>query len=495
MPDEAAAHELPAPPATSGVHEIVVVGGGAAGLELVTRLGDRLGRRGAARVTLVERARTHLWKPLLHSVAAGSMDPGEHELNYLAQAHWHHFHYRLGEMTGLDRARKEVGLGPTHDEDGREITPPRRFRYDTLVIAIGSITNDFGTPGAAQFAVPLETPEQARRFNRRLVNACLRAHTQGGPVRAGQLHVAIIGAGATGTELAAELHRTARAVVAYGLDRIDPEHDIRIVLIEAAPRILPALPERIATATLELLQKLGVEVRTGARVSAVRADGVELADGGFVPAELVVWAAGVKAPDVLHDLDGLEVNRINQLVVTPTLADDARPRHLRNRRLRGLPAAGRRQPSRRAPRPRTSRRRTCCARSRAGCAARRCSPSVSRFRLAGLARPLQHRRQPHGVPGRPQLLHRGAVRPADVPLALQDARAGALRHGQDLPRHAVARAFAPDRADGEAALTADALTRRQAAPAAPPRPARGCRGARAARPGLPAPPARSGTAG
>ncbi|MBN9510012.1 MAG: FAD-dependent oxidoreductase, partial [Alphaproteobacteria bacterium] len=226
MPDEAAAHELPAPPATTGVHEIVVVGGGAAGLELVTRLGDTLGRRGAARVTLVERARTHLWKPLLHAVAAGSMDPGEHELNYLAQAHWHHFQYRLGEMTGLDRARKEVCLGATHDEDGREITPPRRFRYDTLVIAIGSITNDFGTPGAAQFAVPLETPEQARRFNRRLVNACLRAHTQGGPVRPGQLHVAIIGAGATGTELAAELHRTARAVVAYWLDRIDPEHDI-----------------------------------------------------------------------------------------------------------------------------------------------------------------------------------------------------------------------------------------------------------------------------
>jgi NADH dehydrogenase len=319
MPDEAVLQEVPAPPAVAGTHDIVVVGGGAAGLELVTRLGDTLGRHGQARVTLVERARTHLWKPLLHAVAAGSMDPAEHELNYLAQAHWHHFQYRLGEMTGLDRARKEVRLGPVFDEEGRTITPPRRFRYDTLVIAIGSITNDFGTPGAAEFAVPLETPEQAQRFNRRLVNACLRAHTQSGPVRPGQLHVAIIGAGATGTELAAELYRTARAVVAYGLDRIDPEHDIRIVLIEAAPRILPALPERIASATLELLQKLGVDVRTAARVSAVRADGVELADGGFVPAELVVWAAGVKAPEVLHDLDGLEVNRINQLVVTPTL--------------------------------------------------------------------------------------------------------------------------------------------------------------------------------
>jgi NADH dehydrogenase len=247
------------------------------------------------------------------------MDPGEHELNYLAQAHWHHFRYRFGEMIGLDRARKEVCLAATHDEEGRQITPPRAFRYDTLVIAVGSVTNDFGTPGAAAHAVPLDTPEQAVRFNRRLVNACIRAHAQDEPVRPGQLHVAIIGAGATGTELAAELHRTAREVVAFGLDRVDPDKDIRIILIEAADRILPALPERISEATLRLLHELGVEVRVGARVSEVQADGVRLATGEFIPSELVVWSAGVKGPEFLRNLDGLEANRINQLVVTPTL--------------------------------------------------------------------------------------------------------------------------------------------------------------------------------
>jgi len=299
--------------------EIVVVGGGAAGLELVTLLGDRLGRRGRAKVSLVECARAHLWKPLLHEVAAGSLDPDAHEVSYLAQAHWHGFHYRFGEMIGLDRAAKRVHLAATFDDEGHEITPQRSVHYDTLVIAIGSITNDFGTPGVAQYAVPLETPAQAARFNRRLVNACLRAQTQDGPIRPGQLHVVIIGAGATGTELAAELHRTLRAVVAYGLDRIDPENDIRIVLIEGAERILPALPERISEATERLLRKIGVEVRIGARVTEVTSDGVRLADGSFISSELVVWAAGVKAPDVLRNLGGLEVNRINQLVVEPTL--------------------------------------------------------------------------------------------------------------------------------------------------------------------------------
>src|SRR6266403_5839976 len=302
-----------------GLHKIVVVGGGAAGLELVTRLGDRLGRRRRASVALVELARTHLWKPLLHEAAAGSMDPGEYELNYLAQAHWHGFRYRLGEMIGLDRAAKQVHLAATFDDEGRQITPARTVGYDTLVTAIGSVTNDFGTPGVAEHAVPLETPVQAARFNRRLVNACIRAETQEGPVRPGQLHVAIVGAGATGAELAAELHRTMREVVAFGLDRIDPERDIHVLLIEAADRILPGLPERISVATHRLLAKMGVEVRTSARVTEVTAEGLRLADGSFITSELVVWAAGVKAPEVLKRLDGLEVNRINQLVVEPTL--------------------------------------------------------------------------------------------------------------------------------------------------------------------------------
>src|SRR3984893_12436493 len=308
-----------APLEDEGLHKIVVVGAGAAGLELVTRLRDRHGRRRRASVALVESARTHLWKPLLHEAAAGSMDPGEYELNYLAQAHWAVFRYRVGEMIGRDRAAKEAHLGATFDDEGRQITPPRAVAYDTLVIAIGSVTNDFGTPGIAEHAAPLETPAQAARFNRRLVNACIRAQTQDGPIRPGQLHVAIVGAGATGAELAADLHRTTREVVGYGLDRIDPQRDIRIVLIEAAERILPALPERISEAARRLLDRMGIEIHTAARVTEVTADGLRLADDSFIPSELVVWAAGVKGPEMLRHIDGLEVNRINQLVVEPTL--------------------------------------------------------------------------------------------------------------------------------------------------------------------------------
>ena len=310
----------------STLPRIVVVGGGAGGLELVTRLGDQLGRRHKAVVRLVEKSRTHLWKPLLHEIAAGSMDVTRHELDYLAQAHWHGFRYRFGEMIGLDRKAGRVMLAATMDEDGREITPERTVGYDTLVIAVGSVSNDFGTPGVKEHAIMLDTTLSAERFNRRLVNAFLRAHAQEGPVRPGQLHVAIIGAGATGTELSAELHHTARGVAAYGLDKIDPDKDIRITLIEAAPRILPPLPERIAAATLAILKGLGVDVRTNAKVMQVDADGVVLAGGEKIMADLVVWSAGVRGPDVLADLDGLEATRTNQLVVGPTLQTTRDPK-------------------------------------------------------------------------------------------------------------------------------------------------------------------------
>jgi NADH:ubiquinone reductase (H+-translocating) len=310
---------LPAAARSGAVPEIVIVGGGAGGLELATVLGNKLGKRGEAAIELVDKERAHLWKPLLHEIAAGSMDLGVHELSYLAQSHWHHFRFRQGEMVGLDRGRREVRIAPVVDEDGVQITAERVIPYDVLIIAVGSLTNDFGTPGVKQHAIALETSGSAARFHRRLVNALMRAHAQDEPLRPEQLQVAIIGAGATGVELAAELHNTTRDLVSYGLDRIDPDEDIRLNLIEASERILPALPPRLSEAAAKLLQGLRVRVRTSARVAEVLPNGLKLSDGEVIPAELVVWAAGVKAPDFLRDLDGLETNRLNQLVVLPTL--------------------------------------------------------------------------------------------------------------------------------------------------------------------------------
>ncbi|MBO3276746.1 NAD(P)/FAD-dependent oxidoreductase [Pseudomonas schmalbachii] len=297
-------------------HRIVIVGGGAGGLELATRLGRTLGKRGKAQVTLVDANLTHIWKPLLHEVAAGSLNSSEDELNYVAQAKWNHFEFQLGRLSGLDRASKRIQLAATLDEQGRELVPARTLGYDSLVIAIGSTTNDFGTVGAAQNCIFLDTREQAERFHRQLLNHYLRAHA--GQQSDEQISVAIVGAGATGVELAAELHHAAHELAAYGLNRIQPQN-MRITLIEAGPRVLPALPERISGPVHRTLEKLGVRVMTGAAVSEVMADGLKTAAGEHIPASLKVWAAGIRAPALLKNLDGLESNRINQLLVRPTL--------------------------------------------------------------------------------------------------------------------------------------------------------------------------------
>ena len=303
----------------SAAHRIIVIGGGAGGLELVTGLGNTLGRRGVADVTLIDKSRTHLWKPLLHEVAAGSMDFAVQEMEFGAQAHWHHFHYRIGELIGLDRTKREVQLAPYLDNKGCEVLGRRSFPYDTLVIAVGSHGNDFGTPGVREHAIQLDSADDAKRFHELLLMSFLRAQTQSEPPKPRQINLAIIGAGATGTELAAELRSATRQLASYGFDRIDPEKDISINLIEAADRILPPLPKRLADETLKILDALRIHVHTSARVKEVAAGGVKLADEMFIPAELVVWAAGVKAPDILTTLDALETNRANQLVVLPTL--------------------------------------------------------------------------------------------------------------------------------------------------------------------------------
>ncbi len=300
-------------------HRVVIVGGGAGGLPLATDLGDRYGRGGRVQVTLVDRNATHVWKPLLHEVAAGRMDADAHDLDYLAIAHWHHFRFRQGALCGLDRARREIVLDAVTGPEGDEILPRRTLPYDTLVICVGSVGNDFGVPGVAEHPISLDTLADAERFHRRLLAVCVRADGRAAGGGSPEVDIVIIGAGATGVELAAEIRQTTRAHAGYGLDHLDPAQDIRIALLEASPRILPPLSEHVAAAALQLLGKLDVSVHTGARVTEVDADGVHTADGTFFAADLIVWAAGIMAPAVLRDLDGLETGRGNQLVVGPTL--------------------------------------------------------------------------------------------------------------------------------------------------------------------------------
>lgn len=297
---------------------IVVVGGGAGGLELATKLGDTYGKRGQAKIHLVDANNTHLWKPLLHEVATGSLDSGIDELSYRAQAYNHHFQFHIGRMCDLNREQKEIVLSPIFDENQQLILPERRLSYDTLVLAIGSQTNDFGTKGAKEFCSFLDSREQADRFHQKLLNTYLKANNTAAKKGNYKLNIAIVGAGATGVELAAELYNTANELNAYGLDRLSKDQ-LQVTIIEAGERILPALPPRISAAAHRELENLNIRIRNNTFIQEVTEQGFVTKDGLIIDAELKVWAAGVKAPDWMKDLGGLETNRVNQLVVKPSL--------------------------------------------------------------------------------------------------------------------------------------------------------------------------------
>lgn len=300
--------------ATVQPRKIVIVGGGAGGLELATFLGRKLGKKQKAHITLVDKHRVHIWKPLLHEVATGSLDTEIDGVVYRAHAKQHHYTFQLGNVTSLDRENKSITLDPVHDENQHVIVDQRKISYDILVMAVGSISNDFGTPGVAEHCHLLDSKAQAQLFQQHLQNEFLRKSTS---TPREEIRVAIVGAGATGVELSAELNHMVDVVSVYDTDS-HQDVGISIDLIEAGDHILPALPERISKLSAEQLAKIGVRIHTSMLINKATESSFVAADGTVIDADLLVWAAGVKGQGWLAET-GLEVNRINQIVSHRTL--------------------------------------------------------------------------------------------------------------------------------------------------------------------------------
>ncbi|WP_390585562.1 NAD(P)/FAD-dependent oxidoreductase [Erythrobacter sp. MTPC3] len=298
--------------------QIVVVGGGAGGLELVRKLGAKFGRKHHD-IILVDRNLSHIWKPLLHEVAAGSLDANLDEVGY--RGHCYRWGYRFfqGRLDGIDRDARTISLAPMYDKDGTEVIAGHTIRYDYLVLAVGSISNDFGVPGVKEHCIYLDSRDQADKFRTRLLNHCLRVSRamMANPDADEQVKIAIVGAGATGVELAAELYNAAGALRHYGLEVFD-ESRLNVTLLEAGPRILPALPERLSDAARHELTELGVKVKTDTQVIEARPRVLQTSSGETIEADLIVWAAGVKGAEFLSEL-GLQTNPRNQIKVRETM--------------------------------------------------------------------------------------------------------------------------------------------------------------------------------
>lgn len=295
-------------------YDIVVVGGGAGGLELAAQLGRKLGKDGRERVLLVDSMPFHIWKPTLHEVAAGTLDAHQEGLSYTVLARRNGFSFVMGKFTSLDAGAKTITLAALHNKAGEEVVPQRIVSYQKLVLAVGSGSNSFGTPGIEN-AYLLESVRDAQRFHEDWLNAC--AHASYAEPRS--LSVAIVGAGATGVELSAELLEAHNMF----LQSLSSSQRFRldISLVEGGERILGGLPPRISEQAATALERKGVRVLTSTRVQALE-KGKVITPGGELPADMIVWAAGIKAADANTQL-GLEVNRINQFVVDDHLRTSA----------------------------------------------------------------------------------------------------------------------------------------------------------------------------
>ncbi|OZI39733.1 FAD-dependent oxidoreductase [Bordetella genomosp. 5] len=303
------------PNATSNTDRIVIVGGGAGGLELAAQLGRKHGRD---RVTLVDARPFHIWKPSLHEAAAGTLDIHQEGLSYLMLAHLAHFSFAQGRLLGVNREQRSITIDAVSDAHGQEVLPRRDLAYGTLVLALGSTSNFFNTPGAAEHAVTLDTTENAEQFRLTMLKAMALVDQAKVRDPAARLDLVIVGGGATGVELAVELTEASHVVSAYGLPNFRAERDLAITLVEGAPRILSALPEKISAAATARLLELGIKVETGCRVSEITADSVKTADGRAFPASLCMWAAGIQGPALLATLD-MPLNRAGQVIVTDRL--------------------------------------------------------------------------------------------------------------------------------------------------------------------------------
>lgn len=207
---------------------------------------------------------------------------------------------------------------------GGAMAPARSMPYDTLVLAIGSRSADFGVPGVREHCSFLDTTEEALHFHRRLLRRYLQAHARAphgerdGVQEDEALDVVIVGGGATGVELGAELRHASFLLPDYGLASIEPQR-VRITVVDQAPRLLAALPERLGRDAEATLERLGVRVRCNVAVSEVTESSVFTKDGERMPATFVVWAAGIEAPPLLATLGGLETNRRHQLKLRRSL--------------------------------------------------------------------------------------------------------------------------------------------------------------------------------
>ncbi len=297
--DERLRGMVPAP--RMGAHHVVIVGGGFGGCAVARGLGGR-----DCHVTLIDRHNYHLFQPLLYQVATAGLSPADIATPIRGMFRdYANISVLLGTVTGVDRTARQVEIGT------------RRVGYDTLVIASGARHAYFGRDEWSALAPGLKTIDDATSVRRRLLIAFEEAETaQDEAERDAWQTFVVVGGGPTGVELAGAIAELARYGMTGDFRSIDPTRS-RVVLVQSAPRLLPAFPEALSAEAAAALRRLGVEVLLEDKATMIDASGVTT-QHGFIPTRSVLWAAGVEASPAARWL-GAEADRAGRVVVGPDL--------------------------------------------------------------------------------------------------------------------------------------------------------------------------------
>jgi len=298
--------------------KIVIIGGGVAGLFLATRLGKKLGKTEQAKVTLIDKNSHHFWKPMLHEVATGLRNAYIEGVDFRTQAKLNGFKFRQGGLLSIDREKKIVSVSALKNKNDEVIFPASNYEYDVLVMAVGSITNDFGTPGVKEHCLFLNDYLDAQIFRQKTLEKLYQFSSSLSAPDQQQVRISIVGGGATGVELAAEVLKMADKLKTYGVAKMERKH-LKITLLEASDRLLAALPSSLSNDIKANLEEMGVHVATHCAVTHADEKGFYTKDGQLIESDIMAWTAGVKAADTLKEIGGLATGKGNQIIIKPTL--------------------------------------------------------------------------------------------------------------------------------------------------------------------------------
>lgn len=295
------------------MQKIVIVGGGVGGLKLAIKLGNKLGKTKKYKIILIDKQKGHIWKPILHKIASGTINYNYEIISYVSHAKKNNFSFILGEMTNINKKKKHITIKEKYDEKGKIIIPTKKIKFDILIIAIGSITNDFKIKGVLENCSFLDNQKQANKFYENMINKF-----QENLIKNKKTEIAIIGGGLTGIELSTEILNTINKLEEYKFYKINKEK-ISITIIESENKILPKLPIKISKIVHKNLKKLKIHIKTDTKIKKIENQTVETEKNEKIKFDIITWTTGIKIPDFMKNIGGLKTNKNNQLIITETL--------------------------------------------------------------------------------------------------------------------------------------------------------------------------------